>query len=258
MMEARDTIVPMSDRPCQNCGTALSGRWCHACGQDSRNPLRELRSLFEEFLESALSWDSKLVTTLKVLASRPGELTVAFVAGRRARYLGPVRLYLLLSLIYVTVYALLGGEPVLVYIVGGGDIAAGQAEIGRIERWLSLVLVLLMPLAALIMAVLFHRATIPLVQHLVFVLHVSGLSLLVWALGRPLSYIAGELVHDLAELVVSVAVNVPLAFYIYRAARAHYGRGELDTFWRVLFYGVASAALVRGVVLLTLRLVDGA
>lgn len=247
----------MSDRPCQNCGATLVGRWCHSCGQDSRNPLRELRSLFEEFLDSALSWDSKLLVTLKVLATRPGELTLAYVAGRRASFLGPVRLYLLLSLFYVTVYALLHGEPALVYIAGGGDIVAGQAEIGRIERWLSLVLVLLMPMAALIMAVLFHRASIPLVQHLVFVLHLSGFALLVWALGRPLSYLAGELIGFVAELVVSVGVNILLAFYSYRSARAHYGRGELDTFWRILVYGVVSAALIRGVVLFALRLVDG-
>jgi len=248
----------MSDAAtCRNCGTALTGRWCHACGQDSRNPLRELRSLLEEFLDSALSWDSKLLTTLKVLATSPGELTVAYVAGQRARYLGPVRLYLLLSLAYVTAYALLHGDPVLVYIAGGGDIVSGFDEIGRIERWLSLVLVLLMPLAALIMALLFHRAGIPLVQHLVFVLHISGFSLVVWTLGRPLSYLAGALVHEVAELVVSVAVNVPLAFYCYRAARAHYGRGELDTFWRILLYGAASAALIRGVVLLASRIVSG-
>lgn len=244
------------DRACRNCDAPLAGRWCHACGQDSRDPVRELRPLLEEFLDAALSWDSKLLTTLKVLVRQPGQLTLDLVAGRRARYFGPVRLYLLISVAYAAVYALFGGEPTLVYIAGGGDVVQGLEEIGRLQRWLSLILIALMPMATLAMAALFHRDGIPFVRHLAFVLHLSAMALLVWAAARPVAYAAGELVGFVGELGVAFLINVGLALHCFRAAKAHYGRGDLDTFWRLMVYGFVSAAMVRATVLVALRIAD--
>ena len=44
--------------------------------------------------------DSRLWRTLAALLLRPGYLTREFLAGRRARYLPPVRLYLVISLVF--------------------------------------------------------------------------------------------------------------------------------------------------------------
>jgi uncharacterized protein DUF3667 len=44
--------------------------------------------------------DSRLWRTLAALLFRPGRLTAEFLAGRRARYLPPVRLYLVLSVAF--------------------------------------------------------------------------------------------------------------------------------------------------------------
>jgi len=44
--------------------------------------------------------DARLWRTLGLLLARPGELTVAFFGGRRARYLPPFRLYLVVSLLF--------------------------------------------------------------------------------------------------------------------------------------------------------------
>jgi len=243
---------------CHNCGSVLTGRWCHDCGQDSRDPLRVLASIVGEFADAALSWDSKLARTLKALLFEPGFLSNEFVAGRRARYVGPVRLYLLASIVYAATYAAFGGKASLVYLVGGGDLIAGFGEIARLERWLSFVLLGLMPLAAVIVAVVFHRTGITFARHLVFVLHLSSVALILWALGCPCAYAAVHLVGALGELAVVLVVNGAIAFHTYRAARAHYGRGELDTFWRVAAYGLTSALLIRAVVLGLGRLIGGA
>jgi hypothetical protein len=59
-----------------------------------------VRSIVAELLDSVAGWDGKIPTTLWLLVRHPGRLTTEFLAGRRARYLRPLRLYLTLSLVY--------------------------------------------------------------------------------------------------------------------------------------------------------------
>src|SRR6185436_16977473 len=52
-----------------------------------------------------LHLDGKILTSLKVLVTRPGQLTTDLVAGRRARYVTPLRLYLTLSVLFFVLNA---------------------------------------------------------------------------------------------------------------------------------------------------------
>jgi hypothetical protein len=55
-------------------------------------------------------YDGRVASTFKTLL-HPGRLTVEYLAGHRARYLSPVRLYLTLSLIYFVVAAAAPVDP---------------------------------------------------------------------------------------------------------------------------------------------------
>ncbi|HEX4618103.1 MAG TPA: DUF3667 domain-containing protein [Steroidobacteraceae bacterium] len=55
--------------------------------------------------------DSRLWATLRALLFKPGFLTREFLDGRRARYLPPVRLYLVLSVIFFLALAATGHTP---------------------------------------------------------------------------------------------------------------------------------------------------
>lgn len=87
-------------RCCANCGTPAGDAFCPRCGQEQHDLHRSVRSLFAEVLDSLAGWDGKIPTTLWLLVRHPGRLTTEFLAGRRARYLRPLRLYLTLSLVY--------------------------------------------------------------------------------------------------------------------------------------------------------------
>jgi hypothetical protein len=50
-------------------------------------------------------WDGRLASTLSALVRRPGMLTHEFLEGRRARYISPLRVYLVASLAYFLVAA---------------------------------------------------------------------------------------------------------------------------------------------------------
>jgi hypothetical protein len=85
---------------CRNCDTALLGRYCADCGQAADVHVPTTLELIHEALEGLTHSDSRLWRTLTCLWFRPGELTNAFVAGRRAAYLPPVRLYFVVSVVF--------------------------------------------------------------------------------------------------------------------------------------------------------------
>jgi hypothetical protein len=85
---------------CENCGALLTGRWCSQCGQAAIDYRRSFRHIIVDVLDSFLSWDSKFFATIGWLIARPWHLTNQFLAGRRVRYVHPLRLYLLVSILF--------------------------------------------------------------------------------------------------------------------------------------------------------------
>jgi Protein of unknown function (DUF3667) len=85
---------------CGNCGVALRGAYCHACGQHAHESARSLSALLHDAWHIATHVDDRFWKTLYTLLLRPGVLTKEYFAERRARYLPPVRLYLVLSVLF--------------------------------------------------------------------------------------------------------------------------------------------------------------
>ncbi|HEV3178850.1 MAG TPA: DUF3667 domain-containing protein [Steroidobacteraceae bacterium] len=85
---------------CDNCGAPVPARYCGSCGQRREPPVHSLWHFSKVATEDLTHADSRLWRTLTALLFRPGRLTAEFLAGRRARYLPPVRLYLVLSVAF--------------------------------------------------------------------------------------------------------------------------------------------------------------
>ena len=68
-------------------------------------------AIVREFLGDFLAFDTRIWRTLVPLVARPGELSREHFAGRRARYVPPLRLYVFSGFVYFTVMALTGGGP---------------------------------------------------------------------------------------------------------------------------------------------------
>lgn len=85
---------------CENCGAPLTGNYCAQCGQPAIDYRRSFRHVLVDVLDSFLNWDSKFFATIGLLIARPWYLTNEFLAGRRVRYLHPLRLYLLASILF--------------------------------------------------------------------------------------------------------------------------------------------------------------
>jgi Protein of unknown function (DUF3667) len=96
----RSKLPPEPLTHCENCGTALTGEFCSQCGQHAIDYRRSLFRVLLDALDSFLNWDTKFLHSLNVLLLRPWRLTNDFNAGRRARYVHPLRLYLIASIIF--------------------------------------------------------------------------------------------------------------------------------------------------------------
>lgn len=100
-----DAYGVAADQPgrCLNCGATLRGQYCGNCGQRARGRLISLWELVRDAVGDLFELDSRLWQTLIPLLVRPGRLTHDYLAGRRARYMPPFRMYLVLSLVFFVV-----------------------------------------------------------------------------------------------------------------------------------------------------------
>jgi len=95
--------LPPSPSPaggqCGNCGSPLLGEYCYACGQPVSGMVRHFSTIVGDFTDTVLNWDARLPRTLWPLLVRPGFLTREYFAGRRVRYVSPVRLFVTLAIV---------------------------------------------------------------------------------------------------------------------------------------------------------------
>jgi len=85
---------------CENCGAPLTGEFCAQCGQHAIDYRRSILRVLLDAADSFLNWDTKFLHTMNQLLIRPWRLTNDFNAGRRARYVHPLRLYLIASIVF--------------------------------------------------------------------------------------------------------------------------------------------------------------
>src|SRR5204863_395703 len=100
LFSRRRKVQPPPLPYCENCGGPMAGPFCAQCGQAAIDYRRSFRHIIVDVLDSFLNWDSKFFATIGWLIARPWHLTNQFLAGRRVRYVHPLRLYLLVSILF--------------------------------------------------------------------------------------------------------------------------------------------------------------
>jgi hypothetical protein len=95
---------------CLNCGTALIGEFCHACGQNG-HVHKTLASIGHDLLHGVFHFEGKVWRTLPMLVAHPGKLTRRYIDGERARFVSPLALFLFfVFLMFATISSLGGGN----------------------------------------------------------------------------------------------------------------------------------------------------
>jgi hypothetical protein len=253
-----DTVLERSG--CPNCNAPLSGSYCARCGQKVASIDPSLHEVLHDLTHELLHVDGKIFRSLQLLITRPGYLTLEYVLGRRARYVSPIRLYLIFSVLYFGFSALDANR-----IVFQADEAIEVSDLGRAlglgtmtpaeanqlvndaqTHWVPRAMFLLVPICALLVQVVTRRSGKNYPQHLYFALHGHA------AYFAMLSLVAGlELAHVGAlSAVLSVLGTIFPIVYTVVAFRTTYGGRWLLAAGRTAFV-LTSYMLIVGVALVT-------
>jgi hypothetical protein len=237
---------------CHNCGAPLYGRFCATCGQEDRPLDPGVREVVDEVARELTSLDSRVLASIRRLFLSPGFLTTEYTAGRRARWVSPVRLYLIFSVAYFGLAALADRTPISFNLraTGGTPDDARQAAqalgfateedlqraVGEALRaWTPRAMFVLVPLFAWFVSGVRRRAQRNYPQHLIFSLHVFAAFFGVQALATGAGHLAGS---PWVSAVLSAGTVLYYVAYAAIALRAVYG----GTFGRAL--GAAVIVLV--------------
>jgi hypothetical protein len=93
---------------CHNCESPVQGNYCSHCGQETRLHMPSFMEFAHEFVGHYVALEGRLWGTFTRLLFRPGALTNEYLAGRRRRYVEPLRLYLTLSILFFALMRLSG------------------------------------------------------------------------------------------------------------------------------------------------------
>jgi hypothetical protein len=91
----------VSDSTCKGCGAALAGEYCSTCGERRLGPeALSLRRFFVEAFEAVTNIEGKFPRSLWALLTEPGRLTAEYCVGRRAAWVRPFQLFLLVAIAF--------------------------------------------------------------------------------------------------------------------------------------------------------------
>src|SRR3954469_7235140 len=92
---------------CPTCERKVATPFCPECGERPLAPRDlTLRGMFAQLCNAITNIDGRLLPSLRCLVNRPGVLTVAYVQGRRAPYIGPFQLFLIANVFFFAAQSL--------------------------------------------------------------------------------------------------------------------------------------------------------
>ena len=110
---------------CLNCGTEFQGKFCPECGQSAETGRFTMKFIFENLLAAFLSKDGGVWFTLKNLFTRPGEMIVEILNGKRRRYFSPFPMLIAALTVYILLFSITGSR---------GDMQEMEKEFLEMEK----------------------------------------------------------------------------------------------------------------------------
>lgn len=247
---------------CRNCGAPAGGKFCPECGQDTAPHPPSAREFLHEFAAHYIAVEGSLWVTLKKLMV-PGALTLDYFAGRKRRYVHPLRLYLTASVVFflvakvflpfpdvhVNVRPVAPGHGVGEYQCDAGDAycehvkqrfqehfgAMSRTQVAdymmaRVVALFPYAMFVLLPVFALLTRAVYWNRPYNYGEHLVFALHVHAFTFFVGALVAPFG--------------MPILWTVPAAVYLSAAMAKVFGGRRWPSILRVVFVFVSYFTLL--------------
>jgi hypothetical protein len=258
--------APASDA-CYNCAAPLSGAYCAACGQKALPLNPGLQDFLHDFTHEMLHVDGKIFRSVRRLLFSPGFLTREQFEGRRARWISPIRLYLIFSIAYFAMTSLVPAPGLRVTFKGENDQDTTE-ELRKLGfeserefqealqhawgKWAPRVMFLLVPLFAWLVHRAYRRTGRNYPQHLYFALHVHA----AWFAAGTIAAAAALVPWPFFPRAVAALALAYAGIYVVLSLRTAYGGTTKRAFARaVLVVGVYWIAVILATVALALPVI---
>ncbi len=263
---------------CSNCGIELSGKFCHVCGEKKTNPDDySIKSFLKQSADVFFHFDSAVIRTLKLLFTDPGLVSLEYLEGKRVRYTKPLKLFVLVNIIYFLILNYIGFDTVtnpladhMNSLVYGGlatrmvndKLAKSGMELGKYANIFydsiyvhsKLLLVLMIPMFALVLKLVFIKRKRLYYEHLVFSSYFFTFALLAYTIFLNLFYYITYyftnyevnsfgivLIDDrLAEIVMSAIIFI----YLYLSLSKTYKIAGVDLITKTLLTMIGLVAVL--------------
>ena len=253
-----EVLELQSAAACANCAAPLNGKYCSACGQKIAPHNPTLTYFLHELAHELLHFDGKIFRSVRLLVTRPGFLTNEILAGRRASYVSPIRLYLVFSILAFALGAARLAELNVEYTPSPGETVDPQVQVemeqiataasAAVSEWLPCAMFVLVPLFAALVMLVRRSSGLNYPQHLYFALHVQAFHFLLRAFDSAVVALDAARSVQTATYLLTTVGSIA---YFFAAFRNVYGTTLWGTLWRcgvvVAIYFVALIAAVASI-----------
>ncbi|MBC7893039.1 MAG: DUF3667 domain-containing protein [Sphingobacteriaceae bacterium] len=258
---------------CQTCGHPHQENFCPNCGEKHHDPHHlTLRHFAEEILEGFTHVDHRFFRSVRALLFKPGLLTAEFVRGRRVPYMLPLPLFLVCNLLFflfqtnnVFNQPLSSFTQYKPYTYFNTRQTAqrhlsisGETEAELVKRFnitmttaSKTYLFVLIPVFALLLALVFALKNRTYLEHLLFATHFYAFVLLFYLLQivliLPFKLLSGQFNDSpLLDTITSLSSLLVFGFYLFLAFRRFYQTGQWASGAAAVLSSVTFVALVVG------------
>ena len=206
-----------SQKKCLNCDEVTTQNYCSNCGQRCNVPKITFKEIFADFLNSVFNLDSPFLKTITQLFTKPKEVVIDYINGKRKTYYSPIRYLVVCLFINLLFGELVGFDPIenQKAINGSREINEGARqgyEIGRfLAKYLNYFLFLLPFCIAMVSKIFFRKTISRVTERSVFGFYMSGQYINVTLLP-----IALTLIHPTFMLLIYPITILYLTYGFYK------------------------------------------
>jgi hypothetical protein len=222
MMEPEGVSELESSHPmsCPNCGAERLGAFCHQCGQRQTDARLSISQVLQDALSNIFNLDGTVLQTIRGLTTNPGRLCHDYVAGQRARYVNPIKYCVTAIALMLIVMTLIGFEH-MIPSFRPPELSERMVEVQQyaftfVSKHLNLVIFLALPVYALVVRLLFHKAGYNLAEVHTLIFYVTGHLFLIGTVLMALAFVSPAL-RIAARLIIHLAYFSWAAIVFFRS-----------------------------------------
>lgn len=267
-------MTVVAEWTCPSCGTLTGTPYCPTCGERPQHARDlTLRGLLDQAVEALTNVDGRVLRSLRCLVTRPGQLTAAYLQGKRKPYLAPVPLFLVANVLFFALESMTGGtvfstpldshlhkqpwseavrpliERRLERMQTTTAAYAPQFDTAIAVHARSLILLMAISFTAL-PAIAFRRSRKPFAAHAVFSLHLYAFMLLMFCAGMlvlaALPWSGAQSATETVDALLSLMLVAVCAAYLYSASGRVYGDAPRARALKCAALTVGAAVIVLG------------